>query len=478
MEIRAKVALSLPNDFYKIILKYDTFEKATYDSYLVASIVNNTKTEKEAFKYIDEITGNGSLNPHFKKMYKEISQLSDEQVQNILNDSLFPITIVDKKNHFKYYPMLDITRMNDKVYKGNLYEQNIVKELLMPKDKNVKFLDLQYETEPGTLKKDNYNAIFSNTGIKIDIGDGNYYMISNDNFNKVYKNDIEDISMYEGKIGTEITNGNWFVLNNVLLNSLKLYKMKYIDSYGNINCVFLDKLKKYEVIKVFSMYFYKETIIEYTPKNVNECNEVVNYLLDSKFINEFKTKNLIHLLKSTDDLLAQKVINYILSRKDSKEISELGLNLIKIGLEKNWLIDTLISIKKYTPSYDIKHIYKLDSKNICYSIEDLLNIDDIDLNAQDKVRKKEYLDERDNMIQEIRRIIGEMTTSGVREKMKKLQKDSVQKALTKFMNEYIGHSKKSYDELTMEKLKHEYEYIQSMYNNNYLKIKNRIESEN
>ena len=184
------------------------------------------------------------------------------------------------------------------------------------------------------------------------------------------------------------------------------------------------------------------------------------------------------MLKSTDDLLAQKVINYILSRKDSKEISELGLSLIKNGLEKNWLIDTLISIKKYTPSNDIKYIYRLDSKNMCYSIEDLLNIEDIDLNVQDKVRKQEYLNERDNMIQEIRRIIGEMTTSGIREKMKKLQKDIVQKELTKFMNEYIGHSKKSYDELTMEKLKHEYEYIQSMYNNYYLKIKNRIENEN
>ena len=138
MEIRAKVALSLPNDFYKIILKYDTFEKATYDSYLVASIVKITKTEKEAFKYIDEITGNGSLNPHFKKMYKEISQLSDEQVQNILNDSLFPITIVDKKNHKtksklhnknnyhnelnKAKPPKVINRYNSIQYIGNTYK--------------------------------------------------------------------------------------------------------------------------------------------------------------------------------------------------------------------------------------------------------------------------------------------------------------------------------------------------------------------
>ena len=427
MEIRAKVALSLPNEFYKVILKYDTFEKATYDSYLVASIVSNTKTEKDAFKYIDEITGSGSLNPHFKKMYKEISQLSEEQVQNILNDSLFPITIVDKKNHFKYYPMLNITRMKDRVYKGNLFNQNKVKEIIMPKDKNVKFLDLQYEIEPGTIKQDNYNAIFSNTGIKIDMGDGNYYPISKEDFNKVYKNDVDDISMYEGKIGEEITNGNWFVLNNMLLNSLKSNKMKYIDSYGNLNCVFPEKLKKYEVIKVFSMYFYKETIIEYNQKNINKCNEVVNYLLDSKFINEFKTKNLVHLLKSSDDLLAQKVINYILSRKDSKEISELGLSLIKSQLEKNWSIESLKAIKKYSSSKDIKYIYKLDSININYNIEELLDIDDIDLNEQDKVRKQEYLDERDNMIQEINRIIGEMTTSGVREKMKKLQKDSVQK---------------------------------------------------
>ena len=475
MEIRAKVALSLPNEFYKVILKYDTFEKATYDSYLVASIVSNTKTEKDAFKYIDEITGSGSLNPHFKKMYKEISQLSEVQVQNILNDSLFPITIVDKKNHFKYYPMLNITRMNDRVYKGNLFNQNKVKEIIMPKDKNVKFLDLQYEIEPGTIKQDNYNAIFSNAGIKIDMGDGNYYPISKEDFNKVYKNDVDDISMYEGKIGEEITNGNWFVLNNMLLNSLKSNKMKYIDSYGNLNCVFPEKLKKYEVIKVFSMYFYKETIIEYNQKNINKCNEVVNYLLDSKFINEFKTKNLVHLLKSSDDLLAQKVINYILSRKDSKEISELGLSLIKSQLEKNWSIESLKAIKKYSSSKDIKYIYKLDSININYNIEELLDIDDINLNEQDKVRKQEYLDERDNMIQEINRIIGEMTTSGVREKMKKLQKDNIQKELTKFMNDYIGHSKKLYNELPIEKLKNEYEHIKNMYNENYLIIKNKIE---
>ena len=157
MEIRAKVALSLPNKFYKVVLKYDTFEKATYDSYLVASIVANAKNEKDATEYIDEITGNGSLNPHFKKLYEEISKMTKEQVEGILKDSLFPITVVDKSHHFKYYEMFDATRMNNKVFPGNLENNPDLAKMLMPKDREAKFLSLEFETEDGTVKKDNYN---------------------------------------------------------------------------------------------------------------------------------------------------------------------------------------------------------------------------------------------------------------------------------------------------------------------------------
>ena len=43
MEIRARVPLSLPNIYYKVTLKYDTFQKATYDSYLMACLVANSR---------------------------------------------------------------------------------------------------------------------------------------------------------------------------------------------------------------------------------------------------------------------------------------------------------------------------------------------------------------------------------------------------------------------------------------------------
>ena len=177
MEIRAKVALSLPNKFYKVVLKYDTFEKATYDSYLVASIVANAKNEKDAMEYIDEITGNGSLNSHFKKLYEEISKMTKEQVEGILKDSLYPITVVDKSHHFKYYEMFDATRMDNKVFPGNLENNPNLANMLMPKDREAKFLSLEFETEDGTVKKDNYNAIFSEKEIKMIPGGNVLYSI-------------------------------------------------------------------------------------------------------------------------------------------------------------------------------------------------------------------------------------------------------------------------------------------------------------
>ena len=176
MEIRAKVALSLPSTFYKVTLKYNTFQKATYDSYLIASLIKNSKTKTEAINYIDEITGEGSLNAHFKKLYDEISLLSINQIEDIVTNSLFPITVVDQKNHFKYYSMFGATRMNNKVYDGNLKEQEeILIDLIMPKGDKVKFLSIEYQEEPATIKSDNYNAIFTDENIRIDLDNNQNY---------------------------------------------------------------------------------------------------------------------------------------------------------------------------------------------------------------------------------------------------------------------------------------------------------------
>lgn len=477
MEIHARVALSLPNKFYRVTLKYDTFEKATYDAYLVASLVANTKKKSDAMKYIDEITGNGSLNQHFKKLYEEISHMSDKQVEGILKDSLYPVTKIDKSHHFKYYKMFDATRMDNKVYPGNLENNSELASMLMPKDVDAKFLSIEFESEDGTVKKDNYNAIFSEKEISVDLDNNQYYPISKDDFLTVFENDTELSSEYMPKVGHTITNGNWNVLTKDVVNTWGKDRFFYKDELGNLAVLQSDCIKVTEVINVFDLYFYKETRYNFTVANKQQCEEAVNYLVLSKFINEYKTKSLIALLSVINEQTAQSVIQFVLGRKDSKEISDFGLKLIKSGLEKGWKKETLQSIKKFTPQNDFQYLYRLDH-SLDFSISDILNIDDADLVDADRIRKRTYLSERENIIKVIKYMLGDMTASGVRQKLKSLQKDAVVNSVKVFLNEYQGHNDGELETMSLEQLKKEIEKIKNMYNGNYAKVKERCEKLN
>lgn len=474
MEIQARVALSLPNTFYKLTLKYDTFQKATYDSYIIASLVANAKKEKQAYEYIDEITGKGSLNLHFKKLYENISKLTKEQINGILVNSLFPITVVNQKYHFKYYPMFNATRMENKVYKGNLINnQELVKTLIMPKGDDIKFLSLEYNQEEGQLKTDNYNAVFSNNGIKVDLDDGNYYPISKEDFSKVYKNDIETLEGYLGNVAETISEGNWNVLSKAIIDSLSRNQYQFRDS-NERHCVLTnDFIKTIEIIKVFDLYFYKESKYQFFKENKDLCEDAVSYLMKSKNINEYKTKSLIYLLCSVDEKTTQQVIQYVLGRKDSKELSELGLKLIKSGLEKGWDRDVLVSIKKQVPTSEYKFLYRIND-DLDFKVEDLLEIDNADLNSKDKKRKEKHLSEMDNMLKQINLWIGEITNSGIRENIKNLNKSDLKDRVKKFVDKRTGHNKLDYASMNMERLTKEYNEIKDFYGGDFRKIQKEL----
>ncbi len=475
MEIRARVALSLPSIFYKATLKYDTFQKATYDSYLMASLIANAKTKQEAMNYIDEITGKGSLNPHFKKLYDEISAFSKEQIDGILQNSLYPITVVDQKNHFKYYPMFGATRMLNKVYSGNLKNQEeVLKQLIMPKDDKIKFLSLEYHEEAATIKLDNYNAIFSDKYIKVDLDNNQYYEISKEDFTKVYVNDVDRLEGFLGVVGNEITDGNWNVLSKSIISTFSKANYRYKDSKGVHTVLNTDCMKTIEIINVFGLFFYKETKFDYSSKNPSKCEDAIKYLMESKNINEFKTKTLIYLLTSVSDKTAQSVIQYILDRKDSKEISELGMKLIKSGLEKGWDQNVLNSIKKQVPMSEYKYLYRINP-NLGFEIEDILDIDDIELTEFDRIRKTTYLSEKDNMLKDINLWIGEITNSGIREKIKSLEKSPLKDSVKKFLDKRTGHNKKDYKNMSMIQLKKEHDEICKMYTGDYQEMVKLLE---
>ena len=473
MEIHARVALTLPNEFYRTKLSYDTYEKATYDVYLIAALRKHESNEKKAFKYIDEITGNGSLNNHFKKLYRKISELSDKQIDGILENSLFPITKFEK-GHFKYYPMLNASRLNDRSFPGNLKddEQKLI-DALMPKEEGAKFLKMEYEEDEPTLKENIYEAIFSEEGIQINMGDGKFYSISQKDFSLIFNNDLANCEL-DCAVGKKITTGNWNVLQAAYLNAIEESSNLWFHDRNKNLCVLNSEfIKKIEIIEVFGLFFCKETRCDFNSNYEEEIVDALMYLRKSKNINTFKTKTLVQMLKCIDDLEAQETINYILTRKESKEISEVGLSLLMHGLEMGWEDKTILQFKKFADISCITRIYELNPK-LDYSIEELLNIDDGVLSKEHLKEKQAYIAQRQNMMDEIYKMLGEMDVSGVREKLKSLPKDNVVKSVNEFYKEYKAHTRIDYGSLSLEELSKKYQFIKSIFDGNYAKVKARL----
>ena len=117
--VQINLKLNLRKIKYIIKVSYNTFEKATYDQYLMASLALRSKDERSAYQYIDDITGSGSLNAHFKQLYDKAHKLDENQLKNIMGNSMYPMRKIDKNNSYDYYPELNVSVFNNKLYEGD-----------------------------------------------------------------------------------------------------------------------------------------------------------------------------------------------------------------------------------------------------------------------------------------------------------------------------------------------------------------------
>ena len=84
MQLRANLRLRLNKQQYQLTVRSRTFEKASFDEYLAASIALRTDKNRDANDYIDDITGSGSLNPYLKKMVEKARALPRETLKRIM----------------------------------------------------------------------------------------------------------------------------------------------------------------------------------------------------------------------------------------------------------------------------------------------------------------------------------------------------------------------------------------------------------
>lgn len=442
MSIQVSLKLKLSKIVSKICVKYNTFEKATYDQYLVSSIALNSKNENEAFEYIDDITGSGSLNSHFKNLYEDVSSLTEEQLRDVMSDSMYPMLKIDKSNRYDYYPDLDVSVFNNKVYEGNFGEYPDVIERLYITEK---VIEKTVEKANETNRPEPYLILIEDNKVQVKLAD-KFIDIIDEKFQELFVNELDNLDKYKGTIHNGAEGFGWNTLTNSVINNMFSNINYYYDDEGNHYQIRNDNVRKTSVSEVAGLYIYREEIIPYE-RNKSMCEKVIEILFDNNSINEFKTKSLLNILSFCDELIAQKVVNYILSRKESKEFSLFGLDLIEKGIEKNWLEETLISCLKFASNSQIGKVYKIN-QNLGFNIEQLLYVDINELNVNDKARVKEYLDDLKAKRDMYKSIIGEVTASSLRENIKSLKATEDTKRFTKLANELIGHSKINIDEAT------------------------------
>jgi len=457
----------------ELVLSYNTYEKATFDQYLIASIVLNSKNSSEAYQLIDDISGDGSLNAHFKRMYQDTISLNDDVIKSVLDNSLYPI-IKFEKIPYEYYPLLNSSLFQNTMHQGDIEVQHDFALALIPV--NGTYLSSSVNMINQKDEEDNYNVIFENDTIQIELRKNKFKSISEETLKSCLKTDLRSIEEYKGIVVSNVTNGNWNQLNNSLLNNLISATNYYIED-GNHYTITNEGVRKTIIANYFGVFIYQEEVLGYNYKNKDICEKVIQTLMNNSKINEFKTKALVSVLRNVNPDMAIDGINYILQRKESKELSEFGINLAERGFERGWNIDSIKSFRKFT--YQPNHlvlVYRLDSK-LDYTVDELLRIYKADksvLNREHLTLIEEHSKNRNEKISYIQRMMGEITSSGIREKNRRFsgrEFDDFRKAY----NKLLGHND-DINEYSDEKLDNHEQKMIKLYND-YLKLKHYIESE-
>lgn len=470
VQINLKLSLNKIKNIIKV--SYNTFEKATYDQYLMASLALRSKDELSAYQYIDDITGSGSLNAHFKQLYDKAHKLDENQLKNIMGNSMYPMLKIDKSNSYDYYPELNVSVFNNKLYEGDFGKyEDLIQRLYIQEE----VIESELIEKRNNANPEPYSVRFEDDKILVKIAE-EWVNLPTEIFQKIFVNDLTSIKIE--KVESEIHNvadgSGWYALTNAVINNMYSGNNYFYDN-GDHCLIRNDDVRKTIISQLAGFYIYKEEIIPYKG-NKKLCERVLDILTQNKSINEFKTRSLITLLTYADDLIAQSVINYILARKDSKELALMGIKLLVKGIEKNWENEALKSFMTYADSSKYSLIYKANPR-LVKDIQMLSMINPDFLTPTHKKKLEEYKQNRQAIIDSIQKMVGEIATSGMREKTKQLKSTDKTKRFHKLIQRYDAHSKIEYNQATLKDLEKYSKEITELYDL-MKELQNEIDKEN
>lgn len=473
--MRVSIRLNLPKAINKLTVRYNTFEKVSYDKYFIASLIYNTKAQSIAFELIDEMTGNGSLNDHFKKVYAEMIELSPNEIESILKDSLYPIQKIEEFT-YAYIPMVNISIFGGNVFIGNIAETKFFAQQLV--EKGGTYISHNFDIKEPVSKPDYYEVNLSNETIEIGFNK-DFYRISNEDFvSSIIKDDI-DFTSFQGNLSQSLQGNGWIQLSRSTFNNIASTKDFYYDNGDHI-AIYNDNAKRSSFAYSWGLYWVKEkTYLYQDSANQKMCEKIAEVLLQSGRINEFKTKTILDILKNISRDKQQELVNYILKRKESKEIAKVGLILISKGYEKNWSEDAMKSFYKFKENINqLMMLYKV-FPNMGFALNDILDIYKTDktiLTVEHSNQTREYFSDCEAIKKRVRDIVGRVVLSGSRENEKSMVMDEATKKFRKSANNIQGHFKRDIDKMDLNELKQFEKQAEKLYEE-YKIVYNRLQEE-
>ena len=443
MSLRVNLRLKLSKIKKVVVVKYNTFEKATFDEFIMASLALHAKDEAEATNYIDEITGSGSLNPHFKELYQNALAFDKEQLEKIMESSYYPILKIDKDNWYYYYPQLNLSEYRNKLYEGDLGELDNVIDIIRLGD--VDLVEKSVETNYTYDKPEPFWISINSDSVELSLK-GEQIKISEDLFNEIRVNELTMLDRYQGELFDNVTGTNWKILTDSAIEYIANNKFSFYDG-GKHYAIQNDGCRITTVARTYGLCIYQEEILKYAG-NKELCEKVAIHLINNELIGLTKESTLLNIIKYINDELKQEIINKSLNRADSREIAKCGLRLLESGLLRGWSSYSLESFLKYATGLALQNLYNVNP-DLNYTIDQILTLDRTKLSSKHQQQVQEYINNLNEKKATIRDITGRVTTSGLRERVKAITADAETKKFTRLCNDLIGHVNKDLESATM-----------------------------
>jgi hypothetical protein len=435
MQLRANLRLRLNKQQYQLTVRSRTFEKASFDEYLAASIALRTDKDRDANDYIDDITGNGSLNPYLKKMVEKAKALPKETLKRIMKDSLFPIEKIDQGQSVSYYPDFDTSIFAGKAYPGNLSADQEKLKGIVHYEGELAGIEIGDPSE--TSAEDNFMVSIDDSEATIEIMPGIMAKTSISSLESMASETPNPYEVPGWYPRTQVEGNGWSGLTQPALEVVKSGLGFY--SKSDYFAIADDGLRQMTLAKFGSLYLYKDQKIPFDSAGFDFCDATVDQLTSSGAINEFRTKSLIRLLAFASPCKSEEAINAVLSVKESPELAQFALTILAKSNLKKWNRNALVQMKRNAQKGQNGLIYQADQT--LFSLDDLLSLPKAILVPEDLGKVEAYERDRQAKINIIKNIRGELASSSLREDSKLLLSDPEVKEFRKLVNDDVAHNK-------------------------------------